>query len=141
MRRVKSFDDVYMDYIWLGFGIGLGMLIFVINVMGNQWEAMASTYLKATGNKSSFQLYEFVTPLLLIIYGIPTFTTGAACRFTPMLWGGILCWVCCAVAAFTRADIDMLLMAFSAVFAWLIPGILMEKDYRIAKKELEKSNV
>src|SRR5688572_17930833 len=30
-RRVKSYDEVYMDYLWLGFGICIVLLILIIN--------------------------------------------------------------------------------------------------------------
>lgn len=140
-RTVKSYDDAYMDYIWLGFGISILLMIFVLNMMGASWVPVAEEYEKTTGTRSSFQLYEFVGPLFLILYGIPTFVTGTACKFRPMLWGGLLCWVCCVIATFTHAKIDLLLVAFSAIMAWFIPGIIMMKDYKAAKKGLESAHV
>lgn len=140
-RRVRSYDDAYMDYIWLGFGISILLMVFVLNMMGASWQPVAEEYFSSTGQKSSFQLYEFVSPLFLILYGIPTFVTGTACKFRPMLWGGLLCWVCCVIATFTPVRIDLLLVAFAAIVAWFIPGIIMMKDYRAAKKGLETNNV
>jgi hypothetical protein len=52
-----------------------------------------------------------------------------------MLWGGIFCWVCCIVTIYTTIKVDLLLAAASAIMAWLIPGILIQKEYRIYKKE------
>ena len=66
---------------------------------------------------------------------MPTFVTGAACKFKPMLWGGLLCWICSIVTVYTSIKLDLLLTALSALFAWFIPGLLMEKEYRIYKKE------
>ncbi len=140
-RTVKSYDDNYMDYIWLGFGICIFLMILIVNVMSHYWQPIADEYTKLSGKTSAFQLYEFVSPLFLILYGLPTFITGAACKFKPMLWGGILCWVCCVITVFTGGKVDLILVAVSAVFAWLIPGIIMEKDYREAKKVLEKAHV
>jgi hypothetical protein len=140
-RRVTTYDDTYMNYIWLAFGICIGLMILIVNVMGASWQPVAEEYFKLSGHRSSFQLYEFVGPLFLVLYGMPTFVTGAACKFKPMLWGGLLCWACCIVAVFTQAKIDLLLISFSAVFAWLIPGIIMEKEYRRAKRELAKADV
>jgi hypothetical protein len=140
-RKVKTYDDIYMSYIWLGFGICIGLMILIVNAMGSAWQPVAEEYYKLSGKRSSFQVYEFVGPLFLILYGMPTFITGAACRFKPMLWGGILCWVCCAVAVFTDVKADLLLIAVSSVFAWLIPGIIMEQEYKRAKKELAQANV
>lgn len=140
-RRVKTYDDIYMNYVWLGFGITIGLMILVVNVMGHNWQQVAEEYYKLAGKRSSFQVYEFVGPLFLILYGMPTFITGAACKFKPMLWGGIFCWVCCVISVFTPAKIDLLLISASSVFAWFIPGIIMEKDYRKAKRGLAEANV
>jgi uncharacterized protein with PQ loop repeat len=140
-RKVKTYDNIYMRYIWLGFGITVGLMILIVNVMAQSWQPVAEEYYKLTGKISSFQGYEFVGPLFLILYGMPTFITGAACKFKPMFWGGILCWVCCVITVFTSVKIDLLLVCVSAVFAWLIPGIIMEKDYKKAKRGLAEANV
>ena len=140
-RKVKTYDDIYMDYLWLGFGISIFLMIFITNALFNVWEPMAIEYNQLAGHSSPYDLREFTAPLFLLLYGIPTFVTGAACKFKPMLWGGLLCWTCCIITIFTTIKIDLLLTAFSAVFAWLIPGIIMEKEYRKAKKGLATANV
>ena len=140
-RKVKTYDDIYMNYLWLGFGITIALMVLIVNVMGNGWEPVESAYYQLAGKNSSFSIYEFVGPLFLVLYGMPTFVTGAACKFKPMFWGGILCWVCCVISVFTPVKTDLLLISVSAVFAWLIPGIIMEKDYRKAKQGLAEANV
>lgn len=140
-RKVKTYDDIYMDYLWLGFGISIFLMIFITNALFNVWQPVAIEYKQLSGHSSSYDLREFIAPLFLLLYGIPTFVTGAACKFKPMLWGGLLCWTCCIITIFTTIKIDLLLTAFSAVFAWLIPGIIMEKEYRNAKKGLAMTNV
>jgi uncharacterized protein with PQ loop repeat len=134
-RKVKTYDDIYMDYVWLGFGISIFLLIHISNNIFSEWGSWSDEYKIATGKTASFRFYEFVNPLFLMLYGMPTFVTGAACKFRPMLFGGLFCWVCCIVAVYTPIKIDLLLVALSAIFAWLIPGILMEREYRIYKKE------
>jgi hypothetical protein len=140
-RKVKSYDDIYMDYLWLGFGISIFLLIHITNNVFSTWGPVAGEYRTITGNPSSFRFSEFVAPLFLMLYGMPTFVTGAACKFKPMLWGGLLCWACSIVTVYTSFKIDLILTALSAIFAWLIPGILMEKEYRIYKKEQALLNV
>jgi hypothetical protein len=140
-RRVKTYDDIYMDYLWLGFGISIGLMIFITNAVFNVWEPVAEEYSKLAGHRPVFRFSEFIAPLFLLLYGIPTFVTGAACKFKPMLWGGLLCWACCIITIYTTIKIDLLLTAFSAVFAWLIPGIIMEREYRKAKKGLAQTHV
>lgn len=140
-KRVKSYDDAYMDYIWLGFGIGIFLMIVIINIMFREWEPVAKEYRLFTGHTSGFRLSEYISSLFLLLYGLPTFITGAACKFRPMFWGGIICWVCCVISLFTIIKIDLLLVAFSAIVSWLVPGVIMKKDHRKAKRELAKTNV
>ena len=140
-RKVKTYDDAYMDYIWLGFGICIFLLIFITNAVFRVWEPVAIEYSELTGHRSPFRFSEFISPLFLLLYGLPTFITGAACKFKPMLWGGIFCWVCCLVTVFTTIKIDLLLTAASAIMAWFIPGILMEREYKVYKMEQASINV
>ena len=140
-RKVTSYDDPYMDYIWLGFGISIFLLILICNNIFNEWGAWTNQYKPAGSSGNSYGFYEFVGPLFLMLYGMPTFITGAACKFKPMLWGGIFCWLCCIAAVYTTIKIDLLLTAASAILAWLIPGVIMEKEYRLYKKEQALLNV
>lgn len=140
-RKVRPYDDAYMDYIWLGFGICIALLILIINSVFNVWGPVAREYRELAGHASPFLFNEFIAPLFLLLYGLPTFITGAACKFKPMLWGGIFCWLCCIITVYTTIKIDLLLTALSAIVAWLIPGLIMEKEYRIYKKEQAKLNV
>ena len=136
-RKVKTYDDAFMDSLWLGFGITIFLMILITNALFNAMEG----YKDPAGHSAVITMYEFISPLFLLLYGMPTFVTGVSMKFKPMILGGILCWVCCIITIITPVKIDLLLTAFSAVFAWLIPGIIMEKDYRKAKRGLAAANV
>ena len=143
-RKVKTYDDIYMDYLWLAFGICIFLMIFIINTVYADLTPMVRDYremVKGRSDWTDFRFSEYVSSLFLLLYGIPTFVTGTACKFKPMVWGGLLCWICCLAALYTSVKIDLLLTAFAAVAAWLIPGIIMERDYRKAKKGLAEANV
>jgi hypothetical protein len=130
-RTVRTYEEFYLDYIWMTFGITIMLLIVITNVIFN-----------ADGVKNGgFNFFEYIASLFLLLYGIPTFITGAACKFRSMLWGGLLCWACCIISLFTNIKIDLILTAVSAVCAWLIPGIIMQREYKKAKKELAQSDV
>lgn len=135
-RKMKSYDDTYMDYIWLAFGISIFMLIFIVNIMFQQLQPMVSA-LRQLGAEPGFKLQEYISALFLLLYGLPTFVTGAACRFRPMLWGGLFCWACSIASLFTSFRIDLLLTACAAIVAWFVPGLIMEKEYRLYKKETQ----
>ena len=140
-RKVKSYDDAFIDYLWLGFGISIFLLILISNNIFNEWGAWTNEYKPGTGKENSYGFYEFVAPLFLMLYGMPTFVTGAACKFKPMMWGGLFCWACSIITIYTSIKIDLILTAVSAIVAWFIPGVLMEKEYRLYKKEQAHSNV
>lgn len=140
-RRVKAYGDEFFDYLWTGFGICIFLLIFITGRMGNEWQPVAAEYRQLTGHAPGFRLSEFGSSFFLLLYGLPTFVTGVSMKFKPMIWGGLLCWVSCLTSLYTPVRADLALVALSAIFAWLIPGIIMEKDYRKAKKELAAANV
>ena len=133
-----------MTYLWLGFGICIFLMILITNNIYADLHPLMEEYKNLPGHRvywTELRFSEFVSPLFLLLYGFPTFVTGATCKFKPMLWGGILCWVCSIITIYTSIKIDLLLTAFSAVFAWLVPGIMMESDYRKAKRGLAEANV
>lgn len=140
-RKVKSYDDAFLDYLWLGFGISIFLLILIVNMIARSLLPVTEEYNVLKEIPSSFSLYEYIAPLFLMLYGLPTFVTGAAFKFKPMIWGGIFCWVCCITTLFTTIKMDLLLTAASAVLAWLIPGIIMEKEYRRYKKQTAPMHV
>lgn len=140
-RKVKSYNDAFLDYLWLGFGISIFLLILIVNMIARSLLPVTEEYNVLKEIPSSFSLYEYIAPLFLMLYGLPTFVTGAAFKFKPMIWGGIFCWVCCITTLFTTIKMDLLLTAASAVLAWLIPGIIMEKEYRRYKKQTAPMHV
>lgn len=140
-RKVRTWEDGFIDYLWLGFGISIFLLILITNIMGQNLNPVIEKYESMSGTASSFRFYEYISPLFLMLYGLPTFVTGTGTKFRPMVLGGIFCWLASVVTIFTPGKIDLLLTALAAILAWLIPGIKLERDYRIAKKKLEEENV
>ena len=67
--------------------------------------------------------------LLLILYGIPTLITGIARKFTPMLIGGILCYIMFVISIYTVNKYDFLMNGIAAIFNWLIPGFILRSKY------------
>lgn len=139
-RKVRTYDDRFQDGLWLAFGISIALLIFIVGRLYREWDPVNDQFETLTGT-AGFKLYEYIAAFFLMLYAIPTFVTGMTMKFKPMFWGGILCWVCCIASLFLPVKTDMLLIALSAAGAWLIPGIIMERDYQQAKKHLANTNV
>lgn len=125
-RGARSYNDIAMDYIWIGFGICMFLLSFTNGAI--QADMNKTFSVQGTGFSEPGQfMFNYSSALFMILYGLPTFATGGIMRFRPMLLGGIICWVCAVVSLFTPAKTDLLLMAAAALFAWLIPGILINR--------------
>lgn len=130
-RKARSYNDIAMDYIWISFGIALFLLIHANSGISKNFQQDFGNYFESAG----FRFFDYTTSLFLIIYGIPTFITGGIMKFKPMIFGGIFCWVCSIAAVYTPALTDLLLMAASAFFAWLLPGLIMNSGYRKIRKQ------
>jgi hypothetical protein len=112
-RRYKHHDDDHVGGIWISFGIAI--FLFSYFAVRYQLPQQAALY--------------------LTIYGIPTFATGYARRFRPMLLGGVACWVFAILSTFTPDPYVMLYMAAAGLLAWFIPGLILRKCYLQAKRQ------
>lgn len=139
--RVTGYRDSFIDYTWLAFGISIFLLSFILNALFADLKPLNDAVRLTAGEDLVNLLYNYTASFFLMLYGIPTFITGTSMKFKPMLWGGVICWVSCLLSVYTPVKTDLMLTAVSALFAWLIPGLILEKDYRKAKKELEAANV
>ena len=110
-RGFVSYEGQVISYVWLAFGISIFILSLYIN----------ATKAGAVDSASLF----------MMLYAIPTFITGGVTKFKPMIYGGIFCWAASVLSIFTDFEADNLLMAACGLFAWLIPGIILFKKYRL----------
>jgi hypothetical protein len=78
--------------------------------------------------------YEMIDPMLLVLYGMPTFLSGIILKFKPLIIGGICCWILSVLSAFIPAEYQLLLIAAAVISAWIIPGYLLKANF---KKEIK----
>ena len=129
-RKVKSYNDDAMDYIWMCFGIAIFLLVHINTNLVEVLNTVFKDYRALGGKAPAFNYYDYSSAMMLLLYGMPTIITGGIMKFKPMLYGGILCWVCCVVTVYTSIKVDLLLTALSATCAWLIPGIILWRRYK-----------
>jgi uncharacterized protein with PQ loop repeat len=129
-RKARRYDESMMDYVWTCFGISIFLLIFINANVIAKLNPVFEKYSQVTGSSPEFDYGSFITSFFLLLYGIPTIITGGCQKLKPMLWGGIVCWVCCVISVFTKIETDMLLTALAAICAWLIPGIILRNRYK-----------
>jgi hypothetical protein len=108
-ERVKTYTDEIISYLWVTFGISMFM-VSVIIARANTWVIMY--------------------PIVLMLYGIPTFLTGIIMRFTPLKIGGIVCWVLSIIATLIAPIYVLLLLVIAMLAAWIIPGYLLRAMFK-----------
>jgi hypothetical protein len=136
-KKVRTYQEEFLTAVWIVFGVSIFALVAYTNFI-----PYASERLLANENKQLFiknltnndmqvwHPYVFsLTSLYLMLYAIPTLITGLATKFKPMIWGAILCYILFIASLYTSTTIDMIFMAVSAIFNWLIPGIILRKEY------------
>jgi hypothetical protein len=92
--------------VWTCFGIAITVLS-IIAIKNNNWIIFY--------------------PTILMLYGIPTFLSGAIMKFLPLKIGGIVCWILAIVALFVKPIYLLLLVGIAVLTAWIIPGYLLKK--------------
>lgn len=133
-RKVKSYDQTAMDYVWTCFGIGMFLVIFINSSVNNAFISLKDTVEQAGLPRPEIRFADYSLAYMLVMYGIPTLVTAGIKNFKPMMVGGIVCWVCAVLAVYTDMKTDMLMMAFSATMAWLIPGIILNRRSAAKKR-------
>lgn len=103
-RTVKAYTDDIHNYVWTAFGICVLILTIVGGYAGMGYRVM---------------------PVLLLLYGMPTFISGSISKFKPLIIGGVVCWVLAVWAFFVNGEYAYLLVAAGAMVAWVIPGVLL----------------
>ena len=107
-KGTRSYKDEAHYYVWTAFGVS----ILILTVAGG---FSGIGYL--------------VLPLLLLLFGIPTFISGSIKKFKPLIIGGMICWGLSAVSFFYKGNEVFLFVAFGAFCAWVIPGFILRKNY------------
>jgi hypothetical protein len=132
-KKVHTYDDTAMSYTWTVFGVSMFILIFINMQVGELVNHLKSTVENLGAERPKVYFSDYNSAYMMMLYGIPTVISAGIKKFRPMLFGGIFCWVGAIAALYTSREIDMLLMAACAIFAWLIPGIILFRKY-IRKK-------
>jgi hypothetical protein len=108
-KKVKTYSDEIIGYIWMTFGFCMFFVFFIV---------------------SKYQHWSMLYQLVLMLYGIPTFLSGAVMRFRPLQWGGGICWLLSLVGNFVPGVYILLLLSVAVVAAWIVPGYILRAQYQ-----------
>ncbi len=109
--KVTTYSDEIIGYVWMTFGICMGLLTIIM---------------------SKLQIWMLFYPFIFLFYGIPTFLSGAIMRFKPLMFGGICCWILSIAASFITSIGVILLLVPAVLFGWIIPGYLLKARFKSA---------
>ena len=109
--KVTTYSDEIIGYVWMTFGICMGLLIIIMNKL---------------------HIWMLFYPFIFLFYGIPTFLSGAIMRFKPLMFGGICCWILSIAASFITSIEVILLLVPAVLFGWIIPGYLLRARFKSA---------
>lgn len=93
-------------------------LLLVTVALGNIYHAVGRDF------------YVFVNPIILVLYGIPTFLCGTILKFKPLVVGAIGCWILSLVTPLLPDAEQLLMPAAGMLIAWIIPGYMVRARYR-----------
>jgi hypothetical protein len=108
-EKVKTYSEIIISYIWIGFGISM----FVTAIM-----------------LEKLQLWGRLSTLYLLLYGMPTFLSGAVMQFKPLKVGGLACWLLTIASVFCHPLYGLLLLGAAVIVAWIIPGYLLKAKFK-----------
>lgn len=111
-KTVRTYTDEIIKYVWIVFLINMILVGIVFGMIFN------NEYNSATN------------AFFLILYAAPIFLCGIILRFTPLVIGGIFCWVLSVVSFYIPDDYKILLVSAAMIVAWIIPGYLLRARYR-----------
>ncbi len=108
-RRVRTYTDDINKYVWIVFGICSILLVFIL---------------------IQLKKYDAINPVILVMYGMPTFLSGIILKFKPLVIGAICCWIFAAISPFINFEFQVLLIAGSIIAGWIIPGYLLKAKFK-----------
>jgi hypothetical protein len=139
-RKVISHNEAAMNAIWVVYAISMFALVFYFNIVpGVSDRLLADEGTKIVVSRANGNSYNFhheipsAGSLLLLMYAIPTFATGLACKFRPMIYASVLCYAFFITSCFTPTAYDMLLNGLAGIFNWLVPGLILRSRFNKEK--------
>lgn len=107
-KGVRTVIDRMMRFLWISVGAGIFISMY--------------TFFQSEG------LYGY--PILIMVYGIGLFVSGGTLKFTPLIVGGICCWIISLVATNFEFDVQLLLLSLSVLIGYIIPGHILQARYK-----------
>ena len=103
---VRTHLDRVLGYLWLGLGVSFFLVLAL-----------------SRGN------WQWVYPIIMVLYAIGLFASGGAMQFRPLIMGAVACWVLAVVAYFLPFELQLLCLAGAVLLGYIIPGHLLKAKF------------
>lgn len=113
-ETVKTYSENIIGYVWMSFGITMGLITIIL---------------------AKTESWALINSLILMLYGTPTFLSGAVMQFKPLKVGGVICWFLALLSVFIMPVYVLLLLAAAVVAAWIIPGYMLRAKYKLTNQK------
>ncbi len=107
-KKVKTYIDSYLGYLWSAFLIGLLLLLVFM-----PWHGVKYTYFG-----------------LMILYGIATYVTGGLLSFKPLIIGSFFSFAFAIVSVFVDVNEQLLCISGALICSYIIPGHLLRSKFK-----------
>lgn len=107
--RVFSFTDRALASVWRAFVTALIIFLFASPALG--WDG--------------------IYPVLMVLYGIGTASTGGIIKFRPLSIGGYLSMLIGFASFYVGFEIQLFLLSLSVMVSFIIPGHLLPKKLNV----------
>lgn len=104
-RKVKTYVERALNYLWLGFVITLLMVLIGMAKIGPQ------------------KAY----PIIILLYGLGTFVSGGILKFKPLMIGGVICWALGSIAFYAAFDQQLIILILATALSYLLPAYLLKQ--------------
>jgi hypothetical protein len=116
-KTVRTYTDDIIKYVWLVFLVNMILVGVVFGlVFHNEFTSATNAF-------------------FLILYATPIFLCGIILRFTPLVIGGICCWLLSVISFYIPEEYKVLLVSAAMIVAWIIPGYMLRSRYRKANAD------
>ncbi|WP_207492146.1 hypothetical protein [Aridibaculum aurantiacum] len=109
---VRTYTDDIIGYVWIAFIASMFIAGFaLVHELGSQY-------------------YRLIAPVILVLYGIPTFLSGIILKFRPLIIGGICCWLLSIISNYIPHEYQVLMFGIAMITAWIIPGYALQSKFK-----------
>lgn len=112
-RRVKTYTDELLRYALFAFMMALFIVLIFMSIHGG---------------------WELAYPMIMMVYGMWLFISGGALKFKPLIIGGLIDFACCIAGFYIHTLELLLLLSFSVLAGYIIPGHLLNAKYKRENK-------